>query len=62
MEKFRRSGSSSQGLSSGTLLPSRAANARAVGASVDDVSTLGRVVQTMGSITDTLSPRMVWTS
>jgi hypothetical protein len=48
--KFRRMESSSIGLSSGALLPSRATNAWAMGASVDDVSTLstlGMVVWTL---------------
>jgi Zn-dependent M28 family amino/carboxypeptidase len=62
--KFRRSGSSSVGLPSNTLLPSWATNAWAVGASADDVSTLftlGRTVWIVGSITDALSPGMVKT-
>jgi hypothetical protein len=63
--KFRRSGSSSVRLLSGVLLPDRATNAWAVGASADDASTLctlGRVVQTMGSTTDALPPEMVRTT
>jgi hypothetical protein len=64
-EKLRRLGSSSMGLSSDTLLPDRAIDAWAVGASTDDVSTLsilGRVVLTVGSIADALSLRMVRTN
>jgi hypothetical protein len=62
--KFRRSESSSVGLSFGALLPSRATNAWAVRASTDDVSTLftlGGVVQTVGSAVDALPPRMLRT-
>jgi hypothetical protein len=62
--KFRRSGSSPMGLSSGALLPSRATKAWAVGASTDDVSALSildGVVQNMGSATNALLPRMVMT-
>jgi hypothetical protein len=62
--KFRRSGSSSARLSSDALLPGRAANAYAMGTSVDDVSTLsslGGVVWTMGVTIVALSSRMVRT-
>jgi hypothetical protein len=62
--KFRRSGLSSTQSSSGALLPSRATNAWAVGAFTDDVSTLstlGGVVQTMGSTVDALPLGMVRT-
>jgi hypothetical protein len=54
----------SVGLSFGTLLPNRAANAWVVGASVEDISalsTLGWVVRTMGSAADALPSGMVWT-
>jgi hypothetical protein len=57
--KFRRSGSSSTGASSSSLLPGWATNARAMGVFADDVSTLGEVARTMGSTTDALSPGMV---
>jgi hypothetical protein len=63
--KFRRLGSSSVGLPSGTLLPSRATNAWAVGASADDVSTLstlGELVGTVGSAADALPHWMIRTS
>jgi hypothetical protein len=59
---FRRSGSSSTRLSYDTLLPDRATNAWAVGASIDDVSTLsslGGVVWAMGATTNAPPPRMV---
>jgi hypothetical protein len=62
--KFRRLGSSSARLSSDTLLFGRSTNAYVVGTSADDVpslSTLGRVVPTMGSTADALPPRMVRT-
>jgi hypothetical protein len=62
--KFKTSKSSSTGASSGVLLPDRAANAWAMGASVDDVpilSSLGRVVWVINTTTDALSPRMVRT-
>jgi hypothetical protein len=62
--KFRSLGSSSKGISFDALLPSRATNAWAMGASTDDVSTLstlGRVVHTLGSATDALPPEMVRT-
>jgi hypothetical protein len=62
--KFRRSGSSSMGISSGASLPYRATNAWAVEAYADDVSTLssfGGVVRTVASITNALPPRMVRT-
>jgi hypothetical protein len=65
MTEFRRLGSSSKGVSSGALLPGQAANAGTVGASVDDISslsTLGRVVWTLGSVVDALSLGMVRTS
>jgi hypothetical protein len=55
--KFKRPGSSSVKLSSDVLLPGWATNAGAVGASTDDVSTLsslGRVVRTMGATADAL--------
>jgi hypothetical protein len=60
--KFRMSESSSARLSSSALLPSRATNAWAVGTSANDVSalsSLGGVVQTMGSAADALPPEMV---
>jgi hypothetical protein len=44
--EFKWLGSSSKGVSSGALLPSQTTNARTVGASVDGVSTLGKVVCT----------------
>jgi hypothetical protein len=50
------------GLSFGASLLSQATNVWVVGASTDDVSTLsslGGVVQTMGSIIDVLPSRMV---
>jgi hypothetical protein len=53
------------GLSSDASLLSRATNAWAVGAFADGVttlSTLDRVVWTVGSTTDALPPRMVRTS
>jgi hypothetical protein len=62
--KFRRPGLSSVRLLSGALLPGQATNAWAVGTSADDVptlSTLGRVVRTMGSTADALPPGMVRT-
>jgi hypothetical protein len=59
--KFRGSVSSSAKLSSNVLLPGRAINAWVVGVSTDDVSTLGRVVQTMGSTANALPPGMVRT-
>jgi hypothetical protein len=63
--KFRRSGSSSVRLSSGVLLLSQATNTWAVGDFADDVPTLssiGRVVQTMGATaTDAFSPGIVRT-
>jgi hypothetical protein len=62
--KFKRSGTSSTRLSFGTLLPDWATNTWAVGASVDDVSTLsslGGVVQTVGSTADALPSGMVRT-
>jgi hypothetical protein len=55
--KFRRSGSSSARLSSDALLLNQTTNSRAVGTSADDVptlSTLCRVVWTMGSAADAL--------
>jgi hypothetical protein len=60
--KFIRLGSSSKGVSSGALLPGRASNTGTMGASADDVSTfptLGRVVLTLDSTVDALSPKMV---
>jgi hypothetical protein len=42
-----------------TLSSDRATNAWAVGASADDVSTLGGVVQTVDSAADELPPEMV---
>jgi hypothetical protein len=63
--KFRRLGSTSKGVSFGALLPDWATNAGRVGASANDVfalSTLGRVIRTVGSTADALSPRMVRTS
>jgi hypothetical protein len=63
--KFRRSGSSSAGLPSDTLLPGQTTNAQAMGAFADDVSvlsTLGGVVWTVSSVADALSSRMVRTS
>jgi hypothetical protein len=65
MTKFRRLGSSSERVSFGTLLPGRATNVWAMGVYADDVSamsTLGRVVWTLGSTADAFSPRMVKTS
>jgi hypothetical protein len=59
--KFRRSGSSSARLSSDAILPGQATNAWAMGASTDDVSTLGCVVRTMGATTDALQSGMVRT-
>jgi hypothetical protein len=59
--EFRRSRLLSIGLSSGALLSIRATNAWAVGASVDDVSTMssmGGVVQTVGPTANALPPRM----
>jgi hypothetical protein len=64
MTKFRRSGSSSTGVSSDVLLLDWATNAWAVEASADDVSalsTLGRVVGSMDSATNALPPKMVRT-
>jgi hypothetical protein len=43
------------------LLLDWATNARIVGASTDDVSTLGGVVRTMGAAADAFSPKMVRT-
>jgi hypothetical protein len=63
--KFRRTRSLPARLSFSTLLPSRATNAWAVGASTDDVSTLsslGGVVQIVGSVANALASRMVRTS
>jgi hypothetical protein len=63
--KFRRLGSSLNGISSDTLLPGWTTNAKTVGASANDVSafsTLGRVVWTLGFATDALSLGMVRTS
>jgi hypothetical protein len=65
MPEFRRLGSLLKGVSSDALLPGRATNAKTVGPSVDDVSylsTLGRVVWTLGSAADALSPEIVRTS
>jgi hypothetical protein len=65
MVEFRRLGPRSKGISFVALLPDRATNVRTVGASTDDVSilsTLGRVVWTLGSTTDALPPGMVRTS
>jgi hypothetical protein len=62
MMKVKRLGSSSMGLSSSTSLPDRATNAWAVWASADDLSTLGGVVQTVGSAADAFPPGMVKTS
>jgi hypothetical protein len=59
--KFRRPRSSSARLSCSALLPGRATNAWAVRASVDDVSTLGRVVWTMDATANALPLRMVKT-
>jgi hypothetical protein len=62
--KFRRSESSLARLSYGALLPSQATNTWAVGTSVDDISamsSLGGVVQTMGSTANALPPGMVRT-
>jgi hypothetical protein len=59
--QFRRPESSSTQLSSSALLPHRATNVWAMGASVDDVSTLPSldgVVRTMGSATNALPSRM----
>jgi hypothetical protein len=64
MTKFRTSELSSIGASSGVLLPDRATNAWAMGASADDVlalSSIGRVVRAMDTTTNALSPRMVRT-
>jgi hypothetical protein len=64
MVKFRRSGSSSIGESSGAILPDRATNALAMEASTDDVfalSTLGGVVRSMDSAANALPPEMVRT-
>jgi hypothetical protein len=60
--KFRKSGSSSARLPSSTLLPGQATNAQAMGASPDDVSTLGSVIWTVGSAADALSLGMVKTN
>jgi hypothetical protein len=65
MVKLRRSGSSLVGLPSSALLLGQATNTWAVGASVNDVSTLstlGGVVRTMRSAVDALPPGMVRTS
>jgi hypothetical protein len=62
--KFRRMGLSSPRLSSGALLSDWATNAWAVGTSADDVSTLsslGRVVRSMGATTGALPSEMVRT-
>jgi hypothetical protein len=62
--KFRRPGSSSVRLLSGALLPDWATNAWSVGTSTDDIptlSTLSRVVRTMGSVVNALPPGMVRT-
>jgi hypothetical protein len=61
---FRRSGSSSTRLSSVALLPGRATNVWAVGATTDDVSTLsslGGVVRTMDATANAHPPGMVRT-
>jgi hypothetical protein len=60
--EFKRLGSSVEGISTDALLPGWATNVGTVGASVDDVSTLsllGRVLSTLGSATNALSPGMV---
>jgi hypothetical protein len=57
--KFKRTWPSSKGLSSDASLPSQATNAWTLGASDDDVSTLGGVVQTVDSTNDALSPGIV---
>jgi hypothetical protein len=62
MAKFRRLGSPSAGLPSDTVLLGRATNAWAIGASADDVSTLGGMVRSMGSTTDALLAGMVRTN
>jgi hypothetical protein len=62
--QFRRSGSSSMGLSFGASLPNWVTNAQTMGIFIDDVptlSTLGGEVRTVGSIADALPPEMVRT-